>query len=268
MANQAFTHRNAIGLKALAALLAIMAMAGPAEAQRRNTYRSRYNTPYMRAFAGRQYVSPYPAYITPVPANPRSAINNAPRLPPVSGPITPYSPVEYGKIVQMAVDAARLNSPIPTGQLQTVRLLDLATTKSATGQTVYAPVATSVTQVLDRGIILLPTGEEMRLRGVFMPSSTDTNDLRRTYAKEGVQVLGNLTRGATINILLDDPVRDPSGHLLGTVWLDNGTELNSLMLSRGYGSIKPEDFGNGVEFIDLEKAQASAKDARLGIWSR
>lgn len=247
-------------------LVAVVALAGTAQSQRQ--YRSRYHTPYMNAYAHRAYISPYPAYITPVPANPFGNTGNANRLPPVTGPITRYSDVEYGEIVQMAVEAARLNSPYPTGSTQTTRLVDLATTKTAAGQTMYAPVATNVTQVLDRGIILLSTGEELRLRGVFMPSATDTNDVRRLYGKEGMQVLGNLTNGKTIYVLLDDPLRDRNGHLLGTVLLENGTELNSLMLSRGYGSLKSEDFAMGVDFSDLEKAESAAKTTKVGIWSR
>lgn len=270
MANKVHSRGRLIRSKIVMLSVAVIALTGTAHSQRRDPaakYRSRYNTPYMNAYARRGYVSPYPAYITPVPANPLGS-NNTNRLPPVSGPITPYSDVEYGKIVQMAVDAARKNSPFPTGSTQTVRLIDLATTKTATGQTMYAPVATNVTQVLDRGIILMPTGEELRLRGVFMPSSTDTNDVRRLYGNEGMQVLSNLTNGKTIYVLLDDPLRDNNGHLLGTVLLHDGTELNSLVLSRGYGSLKTEDFAPGVDFSDLEKAETTAKTAKLGIWSR
>jgi len=234
--------------------------------------RSRYYTPYIQGLYAARYgagvygVTPYGLrgnYMTPAPLP-----TAAPSLPPVTGVAGKYSPVEYGEIVKMAVEAARANDPGPairgTGQC----LLDKATTRTANGQVAYIPVQIQVSQVLDRGILLLPGGEELRLRGVYMPSITETNQTLRLYAKEGRQVLTNLTAGQTVYVLLDAPPRDSDGRLLGTVFLADGRELNSYMLSRGYGSVKPEDFARGVDFSDMEAAEDQAKTAQLGIWSR
>jgi endonuclease YncB( thermonuclease family) len=263
MANSTASRFVFLGLAGL--IIVSGGIPAAAQTNRTNVSRSRYYTPYMRAYGGTAAAgygrgTPYGAQY------PR--VQMTPALPPVSGTVTKYSPVEYGQIVKMAVDAARKNSPISNSQANTVRLVDLATTKTATGETVYAPVSTRVSQVLDRGILLLSTGEELRLRGVFMPSSTDTNDVLRLYAKEGVQKLAQLTGANEVYVLLDEPLRGNSGQLLGTVILADGTELNRRMLELGYGSLKPEDFGPGVDFSDLQKAQATAKEQRLGIWSR
>ena len=240
--------------------LLVSLLGGDLLAQSRVTVqRSRYATPYMRNYNAAYPYRPNVVHSPIAPARPT--------LPPVSGDVEKYSAVEYGQIVKMAVDAARQNTPVVEGA-PAVRLIDLATTRTPTGETVYAPVSMKVSQVLDRGILLLSTGEELRLRGVFMPSSTDTNDVLRLYAKEGVQVLSRLTSSGNLYVLLDDPLRDKDGRLLGTVVLADGSELNSRMLELGYGSLRPEDFGAGVDYSDLQDSQEKGRSLRVGIWSR
>lgn len=221
--------------------------------------RGRYYTPYMQAYQA-QYGNQWRGR-SPV-ATPR------PTMPPVTGTVERYSPLEYGQIVLMAVEAARENTPAPNTRGTSVRLADLATTTTPSGVTGYIPISMNVSQVIDRGILLLPTGEELRLRGVVLPSNTDTNAVRRLYAKEAIQALTQATQAGAVTILLDDPLRDPSGRLLGTVILPDGTELNRRMLELGYGSVNGQDFGTGVSFSDLQEAEAAAKEKRLGIWSR
>lgn len=203
-------------------------------------------------------LSPYMNYRAPAAT---------PALPPVSGTVEKYSEVEYGEIVQMAIAAARENNP--GGATPTVRksIVD-ETSATATGPAAYQPVATSVSDVIDRGIILLPTGEELRLRGVSIPSITDSNEVSRLYAREAMQVLRNLTQGKEVYVVLDDPLRDSTGRLLGTLILADGTELNRRMLELGYGSVKADDFGPSVDFSDLAAAQESSRSNRLGIWSK
>jgi endonuclease YncB( thermonuclease family) len=247
---------------ALVAVLLVGFTDGALAQGRINSQRSRYATPYMRTYTGAQSGAAYRPGVAGYPAVPAR-----PTLPPVTGTVEKYSAVEYGQIVKMAMEAAQRNSPIGAAST-TTRLVDMATTRTPSGETGYAPVSTRVSQVLDRGILLLPTGEEMRLRGVFMPSSTDTNDVLRLYAKEGVQVLSQLTGSKELYVLLDEPLRDNDGRLLGTVLLADGTELNSRMLELGYGSLRPEDFAPGVDFSDLQASQEKARELRVGIWSR
>lgn len=203
-------------------------------------------------------INPYLNYRVPVVT---------PALPPVTGTVEKYSDVEYGEIVQMAIAAARQNNP--GGATPTVRksIVD-KTTATTTGQAAYQPVATGVSDIIDRGIIILPTGEELRLRGVSIPSITDSNEVSRLYAREAVRVLKNLTQGKEVYVVLDEPLRDSTGHLLGTLILADGTELNRRMLELGYGSVKAEDFGVGVDYSDLAASQESARANRLGIWSK
>lgn len=205
-----------------------------------------------------RYATPYMQQVQPRTGAAASAQTPAAR----------YSPVESGRLVKMIMDAARERSPMGQGQVRQTTILEKATSKTATGQLIYAPVSTGVPQVLDRGILLLPSGEEMRLRGVFMPSSADTNDTIRLYAKEGVDALSRLTGGSEVYVLWDEPLRDSDGRLLGTVILPDGTELNRRILELGYGSLKKEDFGLGVDFSDLNAAEEAAKAKQLGIWSR
>ncbi len=188
------------------------------------------------------------------------------KLPPVTGPVERYSEVEYGQIVEMAIEAARRNRPTAPSTGPRPSIVEM-TTGTEAGQAAYTPVSTEVSDILDRGVFLLPTGEELRLRGVSTPSSTDTNNVARLYAKEAIQTLRNLVQGKEVYIVLDEPVRDGSGRILGTVFLEDGTDLNKYMLEKGYGMLKTEDFAPGVDYSDLSTAQQAARDARVGVWS-
>lgn len=233
-------------------------------------YRGRLNTPYFYQNPGLGYqLNPYsPGYgqlnqsysVRPV-ITPRAT------LPPVTGPVERYSAAEYGDIVKMAIDAARKNNPLGDSYTTRTTIVEMTTSTQGTSAPSYKPVQTHVSDILDRGIILLPNGEEVRLRGITIPSSTDTNGVNRLYGKEAMQVLRNLTQGKQVVILLDDPLRDVSGRLLGTMLLDDGTELNRRLIELGYGTVKEEDFGPVVDFSDMSTAQTNARDNRLGIWS-
>jgi len=234
----------------------------------RSRYRGRLAVPYFGNAYGYGYgrgfnygrspyqLSPYMGYRTP--------IIRQPTLPPVSGPVERYSELEYGQIVQMVVDAARRNNPVG---VMTDRPSIIESTTGTEGISLYKPVSTGVSDILDRGIFLLPTGEEMRLRGVSIPSSTDSNEVSRLYSKEAIQLLRNLVQGKEVYVLLDEPLRDSSGRILGTVLLADGTELNRRMIELGYGSIKDDDFAETVDFSDLVTAQSDARTKRIGIWS-
>ncbi len=257
-------------------------MAPTAEAQRtsynapQSGGRSRVNTPYFgnqgtpgygnygasgQAGYGRvspYQLSPYLNYRTPVAT---------PALPPVTGTVEKYSDVEYGKIVQMAVEAGRQNNPSGATATERKSIVENAAV-GETGQVVYRPVGVNISDVLDRGIMLLSTGEELRLRGVTIPSVTGSDEISRLYAREAMQALRNLTQGKEVYVVLDDPLRDSTGRLLGTLILVDGTELNRRMLELGYGTLKVEDFTTGVNYSDLETALESAKIKRLGLWSK
>ena len=204
--------------------------------------------------------------------NPYSRANQAalakPTLPPVTGPVQRYSPEEYGRIVRMALDAAKANDPAGTGFATRPSIIEMTTGPQVAGVPTYRPASARVTDVLDRGILLLSTGEEVRLRGITIPTTSDKNETNRIYAREAMQVLRGLVVGQEIAVLLDEPLRDSSGKILGTILMADGTELNRRMLEMGYGTLKPEDFGNAIDYSDMETAQSNARTMRLGIWSK
>ncbi len=267
--------------RVLLVILAFNMVAAVAEAQRSSNgsrsqsgSRSRLGTSFLNGYRGGQNYGNYGqagyGAISPYQLSPYlnyRAPAVTPALPPVTGTVEKYSDVEYGEIVKMAIEAARENNP--GGATPTVRksIVD-ETTASATDQLAYQPVATSVSDVIDRGVILLPTGEELRLRGVSIPSTSDSSEVSRLYAKEAMQTLRGLTQGKEVYAVLDEPLRDSTGRLLGTLILADGTELNRRMLELGYGSLKADDFGPAVDFTDLEAAQESARSNRLGLWSK
>lgn len=229
---------------------------------------TRYFNQYYNAAPGYsqyQYNTALPQYggyrsmATPVPTR-------AP-LPPVTGPVERYSELEYGQIVQMAVQAARQNAPAPpqTGPRPTI--VTATASPDNPNEVSYPPVTITISDVLDRGIILLPTGEELRLRGITTPSQNDKHTVKRLYGREATQALKTILLNQQITIIFDEPLRDKSGRLLGSILLSNGADVNRWMLEQGYGYLNPADFANNVDYSDLTAAQNAGRDNRRGVWS-
>lgn len=182
----------------------------------------------------------------------------------VAGPTIPYSPVEYGKIVQEQLSVPSVQ---PSGARDITRSLVQKTT-SALESGPYRLARTRVVNVADRGVVVGDTREEVRLRGLSIPSERATDDITRYYAREAMRTIQDLTAGQPVYIAFEDPLRGHDGTLLGTVYLRDGTNLNRVLLEMGLAQFVGDDFLPDQDTQELADAQESARKNKLGLWSR
>jgi endonuclease YncB( thermonuclease family) len=191
-------------------------------------------------------------------------VHPAGQRPMILGPVRPYSDEEYSRLL---LSTLKVGSVEPAGSKLDARTVVVEVT-DANGEKQYKRAETKVLDVLDRGVLIVDTREEVRLRGVRMVSERDPDEVMRFYAREGIKALRSAAQNDPIYVEFGEPLRDRDGSLLGFVYLKDGTQLNRLMLEQGFGRVEAKDFAaesNTTEYTDAEKA---AREARVGIWSK
>lgn len=186
-------------------------------------------------------------------------------IPRVAGNVRKYTPVEYGKVVLSTLKASNFPTTNPNPALESIVQ---STTDPVSGLPQYEPAAIEVVQVLDRGVLLSHSREEIRLRGLRVPSGRDSNEVMALYGREANQLLTQLTGGKPIQLALGVPLRDKNGFILAMAYLPDGTELNQLLLTMGYAKMAEEDFAVGSKTDIYKAAEGNARGQNLGIWSR
>jgi endonuclease YncB( thermonuclease family) len=203
-------------------------------------------------YGGAQAVAP----ISPV----TPAYNPAPVI---LGPVRPYTDDEYARLVLSTLSVPQVE---PATQ-RVSKSIVVAEETDSTFVRKYLRAETKIMDVLDRGLMLADSREELRLRGVRMLSERETDDVYRYYAREGMRTLREVTAVGNVYLEFEDPLRDNDGTLLAIAYLPDGTELNRLILSAGLGRLEPRDFADDRDIIDLVEAEQQARDAKLGMWS-
>jgi len=184
----------------------------------------------------------------------------------VLGPVKRYTDVEYGRLMSSLLEATKV---VPaTSSNTSIASIASMTTETALSHDEARPIQVRVLDVLDRGVLFIDTREEVRLRGVRIPSEKSTNEVLRLYSREAAKRVRDLAEGQSIYVLLDEPVRGSDGLVLVNAFLADGTDLNRLLISEGFGQIETSDFLPSVQLQDLFEAQQLAKNNHLGIWSR
>lgn len=183
--------------------------------------------------------------------------------PVVLGPTRRYSDGEYSELVNRILEARAEGA---VSQRDTSRSV-VAEVPGSGAVKSYQPVEVRVLDVLDRGSLLSDTGEEIKLRGVRMPTQRDPNSALAHYSRDGVRTLRELTYNAPIRVTFDNPLRNRLGMLLGTATLSDGTDLSVQMLEQGYGWLDDEDAMDAARREELKQAESVARTARIGVWS-
>ncbi len=188
-----------------------------------------------------------------------------PQPTPIPGtPPQRYSDLEYSRLILSTLALPPLEPLSTRDPNRTI----IRTETTPEGVVRYAPAEAEIIDVLNRCVLLLDTGEQLRLRGVRCYGSRDPDPVIRYYVREAAKKLRELTRGEKVRILLDDPLRDLDGHILGVVILPDGSELNKFMLEQGYGYVEPSDFFPFQDMTPYYRAESVAREARRGIWSK
>lgn len=121
----------------------------------------------------------------------------------------------------------------------------------------------TVMRVIDGDTVELTDGRRVRYLMVDTPESTTDVEC---YGPEATQLNVDLVDGKTISMVFDEVREDQFGRLLAYVSVD-GTEVNRVIVERGYGCvlhIPPNGDAREAEFEELE---LRARTLGRGLWA-
>lgn len=218
---------------------------GPTDRRPRDYDYWYYNnrTPYV--------LSPYVMVVPPQVKQPLPAM---PRI----------SDVDYGKFVEQAVNASVVQ---PAGARSSVpSVVDKA--GATTTDKAQNMIEAHVVDVLDRGLMVLDSYDEVKLRGVDMASENEIDDVNRYYARQGIDTLRRLVMNGPVYIQLGTPERSSDGPVLADVFLADGTLVNRQIMELGLGHFDAKDFAPDQISVTLQAAEQRARNAKVGLFSK
>lgn len=118
---------------------------------------------------------------------------------------------------------------------------------------------------------------KVRLLGIDTPEHEDSSRDRgltrlgvpaknlRPMAKAALQHNIALVKNRTVRLVTEAEERDRYGRLLAYAYLEDGTQLNRLLLEKGLAVVyRRFSFAHKKDFLQAEK---TAREARLGLWA-
>lgn len=105
----------------------------------------------------------------------------------------------------------------------------------------FFPLSTShsenlkVKRVIDGDTLLLANGERVRLIGVDTPETKHPEKAVERFGEEAYLFTKKMVEGKEVRLEYDWQRRDRHGHLLGYVYLPDGTFLNAEIIKQGFG---------------------------------
>ncbi|MBX7245337.1 MAG: thermonuclease family protein [Candidatus Sumerlaeaceae bacterium] len=202
--------------------------------------------------------------------------NNSPTLspfivtPPVNGtpvilgPVRPYSENEYGRLVISSLSANRVQpagAKISTKSVIEEEILDDGTKN-------YKLAEVRISDVLDRGTVMVETGEVVKLRGVRVPTERDPDERIRYHAREAMRSIRNAAGDQTVFLVFQEPIRSGDGNILAEIYLPDGTSINRLLINEGLGKVDEGDYYPHEDLTPLKDAETVARKAKRGLWGK
>ncbi len=129
-----------------------------------------------------------------------------------------------------------------------------------------------VTDVIDGDTVKIKINDDIetvRLIGIDAPEFAHFDNKQECFAVESKEYLESLVTGKTIYLKNDDlqEDRDRYKRLLRYLLLENGTNINEIMIKDGYAYEYTYD--KGYQYIDqFNEAELSASNNGLGLWSK
>jgi micrococcal nuclease len=111
--------------------------------------------------------------------------------------------------------------------------------------------------------------ERVRLIGIDAPEMEYEEKRADCFANQATEALKTIINGNTVS-LVSDPTqsdRDSYSRLLRYIFLTDGTNVNKLMISKGYAY---EYTYKGIPYQyqkDFQEAELGAKENKIGIWA-
>ncbi|MFZ1720656.1 MAG: thermonuclease family protein [Candidatus Moraniibacteriota bacterium] len=123
-----------------------------------------------------------------------------------------------------------------------------------------------VARVIDGDTIELENREKVRYVGVNTPESVDPRRKVECFGKESSAYNKNLVEGKWVRLEWDISDRDKYGRLLRSVYLEDGTFVNEILVREGYAHASPYT----PDISKKELFREAEMDARMnarGLWS-
>jgi micrococcal nuclease len=120
-----------------------------------------------------------------------------------------------------------------------------------------------VTRIVDGDTIELEDGRKIRYLLVDTPEST--NGATDCYGQNAKQFNSDLVLNKTVQLSYDVECTDRYNRTLAYVIVD-GQEVNSLMISRGYGCVLHISPDGDSRLEEFESLQLDAMRANRGLW--
>jgi micrococcal nuclease len=126
------------------------------------------------------------------------------------------------------------------------------------------PASAHVDRVIDGDTIVLDDGSKVRYLLINAPETT--NGHNDCYGANAATFNSDLVLDKTVNLSYDVQCKDMFGRWLAYVSVD-GTEVNSLMLQRGYACLLHISPDGDSRLAEFKGYQDEAKAAGRGLWS-
>ena len=141
--------------------------------------------------------------------------------------------------------------------------LAIALAAGCGGGSPCGPSEATVDRVIDGDTIVLASGEKVRY--LLMDAPETTNGHMDCYGSNAAQFNSDLVLGKTVTLAYDVECTDMYGRLLAYVSVD-GTEVNSLMVQRGYACVLHIPPDGDARYDEFKAYQADAKANNRGLW--
>ena len=122
-----------------------------------------------------------------------------------------------------------------------------------------------VERVVDGDTVVLADGRRLRLIGIDTPETVAPGEPVQCFGPEASARTKSLVEGRAVTLEKDVSETDRYDRILRYVYLPDGRMLNEVLVAEGYArAIRyPPDVKYAGRF---ESAEATARDARLGLW--
>jgi endonuclease YncB( thermonuclease family) len=129
----------------------------------------------------------------------------------------------------------------------------------------FVPRYATVETVINGDTLLLENGTVVKLIGVTTPEANDPEERVRQFGLAASDFTQNMVEGKEIKIKYHYQQDNTDGRALASVYLVDGTCLNSELIKQGYGHADREcTAGDVKEFLEYER---QAQENRRGLWA-
>ncbi len=127
------------------------------------------------------------------------------------------------------------------------------------------PRKVEIKHVVDGDTVVLKDGEIIRLLGINTPEKERENQPAQPYALEALLTMRELVEGKPARLVIGQQQSDSYGRTLGYLELPDKTDLQKILIDRGYAFVVA--FPPDIDRLEIYlKAEAVARNNQLGIW--